>query len=144
MAARTVRWLVVTGAVVLGLGLAACGSGSGSGSSTEGSEAESAESYVVVPDAQVTAGLAELQQMGVGVTAAITAGTDATADVDEMFEKWESIEGTIKQNEVEMYLTFEDSLANIRKAAKEKDAAAAATAVQTFGTTAASYLSKHP
>jgi hypothetical protein len=133
----------VAGVLVLGLGVAACGSDSGS-SGSDDTEAETAETYAIVPDAQVTAGLAELQQMGVGVTAAITAGTDASADVDEMFEKWESIEGTIKQNEVEMYLTFEDSLANIRKANKDKDAAASTQAVQTFDETAAAYLAKHP
>jgi hypothetical protein len=61
-----------------------------------------------------------------------------------MFEKWESIEGTIKQNEVEMYLTFEDSLANIRNAAKDEDAEASTKAVQTFDETASAYLAKHP
>jgi hypothetical protein len=133
----------VAGALVLGLGLTACGSDSGSSGSSEAEE-ETAETYAIVPDAEVTAGLAELQQMGVAVTAAITAGSDASADVDEMFEKWESIEGTIKQNEVEMYLTFEDSLANIRKAAQDKDAAASTEAVQTFDETVAAYLAKHP
>jgi hypothetical protein len=141
--ARNVRRLLAASTLVVAVGLPACGSDSSSGSTTA-EEEETGESYVVVPDSQVTAGLGELSTMGAAVAASITAGNDATSDVDEMFEKWASFEGTIKQNEVEMYLTFEDTLANFRTAAKDKDAAAAAKAVETLDTTSAAYLAKHP
>jgi hypothetical protein len=142
MARLITRRLVIAGALLLTLGVAACGSDAGS-SSDEATEATE-ESHEVVPDSEVTAGLAELGTMGASASAAIAAGSDATSDVDEMFEKWESIEGTIKQNETEMYLDFEDSLANLRNAAKDKDAATAATALKSFTGTTAAYLAKHP
>ena len=82
--------------------------------------------------------------MGAAVVAAATAGTDATHDVDAMFEKWATFEGTIKQNEVELYLTMEDSLANLRSAAEDNDGAAATTAMKALSDAAAAYLAKHP
>ncbi len=54
-----------------------------------------------------------------------------------------SIEGTIRQNEVDMYLDFEDSLASLRGAAEDKDAGAATAATAAFAKTSASYLAKH-
>ena len=80
-----------------------------------------------MPDAEVTAGLAELETMGAAVVAAANAGNASTADVDAMFDKWATFEGTIKQNEVDLYLTMEDSLAGLRAAAEKNDGPGATT-----------------
>jgi hypothetical protein len=157
---RAIRSLALIGALLVPLGLVACGSDDssssdttsaapgGSGAESEASEEEEeeeeGEGHEVVPDAEVTAGLAELQTMGAAVVAAAKAGQADSAAVDAMFEKWASFEGTIKQNEVDMYLTFEDNLANLRKAVEDGDAVAASTAMDTISETASAYLAKHP
>ena len=134
--------------------VAACGSDSKSSSTTEAAasegtassdeDAESEEGHEVVPDAEVTAGLAELETMGAAVVAAANAGNASTADVDAMYDKWATFEGTIKQNEVDLYLTMEDSLAGLRAAAEKNDGPGATTSMKALSDAAAAYLAKHP
>jgi hypothetical protein len=154
---RPSRLLVIAGLLALPIGFVACGSDSGSSSSTEaasasnGTEAESSEAedeegegHEVVPDSEVTTGLAELERMGAAVVAATAAGNASTADVDAMFDTWATFEGTIKQNEPDLYLTMEDNLAALRTAAEKNDGQAATTSMAALSEAAASYLSKHP
>jgi hypothetical protein len=153
---RLARLLLIAGVLVVPVGLVACGSDSKSSSDTErpgtSTGAESSdeegqagtEEYVIVPDSEVTAGLGELQRMGAAVVVAATAGNAKTAEVDSMYEKWGTFEGTIKQNEVELYLTLEDSLAGLRAAADKNDGPAAKTAMASFTEAADAYLAKHP
>jgi hypothetical protein len=148
--------LFLAGALALPVGLVACGSDSKSSSTTEAAasestgarssdeDAESEEGHEVVPDAQVTAGLAELETMGAAVVVAANAGNATTDDVDAMFDKWATFEGTIKQNEVDLYLTMEDSLAGLRAAAEKNDGPAATTSMKALSDAAAAYLAKHP
>jgi hypothetical protein len=134
--------------------VAACGSDSKSSSTTEAAasegaassdeDAESEEGHEVVPDAQVTAGLAELETMGAAVVAAANAGNASTADVDAMYDEWATFEGTIKQNEVDLYLTMEDSLAGLRAAAEKNDGPGATTSMKALSDASAAYLAKHP
>jgi len=121
---------------ILLFGAAACG-----GDDKEETETTE-ETHAVVPDAQVTAGLAATQQL----LADIQAGKqpDKTKAFDDVEAGWASYEGTIKQNEVNMYLDFEDALAAFQKAIKANNTADASTAATKFATTAQSYLSKHP
>jgi hypothetical protein len=151
MPLRIARLLIFTGALALPAGLVACGSDSSSSStpaSTESAESaeenEAEEGHEVVPDSEVTAGLAELEKMGVAVVVATAAGNGSTDDVDAMFEKWATFEGTIKQNEVDLYLTMEDSLSSLRSAADDGDGAAATAAMASLSEASATYLSKHP
>jgi hypothetical protein len=149
-------FVAVAGALALPMGLVACGSDSKSSSTTEASategtgaassdeDGESEEGHEVVPDAEVTAGLGELETMGAAVVAAANGGTASTADVDAMFDKWATFEGTIKQNEVDLYLAMEDSLAGLRSAAEKNDGPAAATSMKALSAAAAAYLAKHP
>jgi len=150
---RIARTLIVAGALTVPLGLASCGSDSSSSEpassdSAESSEpsesSEESEAYEIVPDSEVTAGLAALGEMGAAVAAATAAGKGSTDDVDAMFEKWATFEGTIKQNEVELYLTMEDSLANLRSAAGDNDGAAATAAMAALSEASAAYLALHP
>jgi hypothetical protein len=146
VAPRIARVLIISGALTLPLGVAACGSDSSSSSTVADSteQAESEEGHEIVPDSEVTAGLAELEAMGAEVVGATAAGNASAADVDAMYEKWEQFEGTIKQNEVDLYLTMEDNLANLRSAAEDGDAPAATAAMASLTEAAAAYLAKHP
>jgi hypothetical protein len=143
---RIARLLIFTGALALPAGLVACGSDSSSSSTPASTEtAEEAEGgHEVVPDSEVTAGLAELEKMGAAVVVATAAGNGSTDDVDAMFDKWVTFEGTIKENEVDLYLTMEDSLSSLRSAADDGDGAAATAAMASLSEAAATYLSKHP
>ena len=149
MILRCTHRLLLAGALVAPVALVACGSSS-SGSSgasptatSASSSNETAETYVVVPDAQVTAGLTVIAADGAKAVAAIAAGNDAKETIDAMYAKWASIEGTIRQNEVEMYLDFEDALGSLQNANKDKDKDATAAAVADFGKTSAQYLAEH-
>ena len=64
--------------------------------------------------------------------------------LEQVFEGWGSYEGTIKQNEVSVYLDIEDALAAFQKAIKANNSADAKTASTKFATAAQTYLAKHP
>ncbi len=81
------------------------------------------------------------------VAAIAAAGTDKDkmqAEDAKIEPAWMTIEGTIKANDVDTYLAFEDAFAVIEKAAEEGDAAAAKTGAETVTTTADAYLAKYP
>ena len=108
------------------------------------SGSEEAEEYEIVPDGEVTAGLAELEEMGAAAVAATGAGSGSVDDVDAMYEKWATFEGTIKQNKVDLYLTMEDSMASLRSAVEEGDTALATKAMAALSEASAAYLAEHP
>ena len=120
---------------ILLLGGAACG---------DDKDAEEAEEagHEVVADSVVTKGLAATQQL----LADIESGKEADKNkaLEEVFEGWESYEGTIKQKEVSIYLDIEDALAAFQKAIKANNSADAKTASTKFTTAAQAYLAKHP
>jgi iron uptake system EfeUOB component EfeO/EfeM len=124
--------------VLLLLGVTACGDDKGSDAEAD----ESAETYEIVPDAQVTAGLAASRQLMADIEAGKQA--DTTKALATLFDGWASYEGTVKQNEVNLYLDFEDALAAFQKATKANNATDAKEASTKFDTTAQSYLAKHP
>lgn len=61
---------------------------------------------------------------------------------DELEAIWKRIEGTIKQKDLDSYLTFEEDLATLRDTAK--DATARKAAADSLDRTAAAYLAAHP
>ena len=97
-----------------------------------------------MPDGEVTAGLAELEEMGAAAVTATGAGSGSVDDVDAMYEKWATFEGTIKQNKVDLYLTMEDSMASLRSAVEEGDTAPATEAMAALSEASAAYLAEHP
>ena len=152
MATRLARLLLLCGALTIPAGVAACGSDASSSDASAPAEGagdttlaeEEAGEYEIVPDSEVTAGLAELEEMGAAAVAATGAGSGSVDDVDEMYEKWASFEGTIKQNKVDLYLTMEDSMASLRSAVEEGDTASATEAMAALSEASAAYLEEHP
>jgi len=112
------------------------------GDDKESSEAAEETGHAVVPDAVVTQGLAATQQLLADIESGKITDKDKALDAVEV--SWASYEGTIKQNEVEMYLAFEDALAAMQKAVKAGNKADITTAKTKFATTAQTYLAKHP
>ena len=143
MTPRIARLLIVTGALALPLGLLACGSEESSSSSPGSSEqAEGTtgtnSSEGTSEDAEESEESEEASRGRAGQRGHRRAGRAAedgcgrggghrgparapTDDVDAMFEKWATFEGTVKQNEVDLYLTMEDSLADLRSAVEDGD-----------------------
>ena len=112
------------------------------GDSKEAESTEEEGGHAIVPDAAVTQGLAATQQLLTDIESGKT--SDKTKALDAVEASWASYEGTIKQNEVELYLTFEDALAAMQKAVKAGNSADITTAKTKFATTAQTYLAKHP
>lgn len=108
----------------------------------EGDEGEGEGEYEIVTDEQVAQGLADTTARMTTLAAAPETATDEA--VVELYELWESYEGTIKQDEPDMYLSFEDALGVFKKGAESGDAVGMQSAITDFGNTAAQYLAAHP
>ena len=127
--------------------VSACGDDSDSGSSATtaaGSDETGSPEDVIVPDAEVTAGLNQSITDMHALTDGVADGTATDAQFEEIHEGWESYEGTVKENNPEAYLGLEDALAAMQKAVSEKDAAAATQAASDFEADATAYLAEHP
>ena len=117
-------------------GGAACG-----GDDKDADETETT-GHEIVPDSQVTQGLAATQQLLADIESGKVA--DKTRALDAIEAGWASYEGTIKKNEVDLYLDFEDALAAFQKAVKAGNSADTTTAKTRFAAAAQTYLAKHP
>jgi len=139
--------LAVLAVVPLACGDDSADTASPTSSSSEADQKKSessgeSESYQLVSDAQVAAGLASTQaQLGTMVADPDTA-TDAT--LSKLFEGWEGYEGTIKKQRADTYLALEDALASFKKAAQNSDVEAMTTAAAEFSTETISYLVGFP
>jgi hypothetical protein len=97
-------------------------------------------------DADVAAGLHTITALGTDIAAAVTAGDKAKASdlVEKIEPAWEDIEGTIKANDEEVYLSFEDAFAAIGLAVKDGDGDKATAVAGDITTAADAYLEAHP
>jgi hypothetical protein len=139
---RTLRALLGAGVGVVTLAVvgAACGDDSG-GSATTTAVAAPEEHRAT--DADVTAGLKALPALEDAAIAAIGSG-GADAMYEAVFEQWEAVEGTVKANDADLYLSFEDELSNLKSAIADQDAAKAQAARTELATLTSQYLSAHP
>lgn len=135
--------------VVLAIGglVAACGDDDdgtvgGGGSTTTTTAPEDARAS----DADVADGLTTIDGLGKDIAAAVQSGDIAGADDlhSQIEPVWQRIEGTIKANDEDTYLTFEDTFAAVGLAIEGKDAAKAADASSAISAAVAAYLQAHP
>jgi hypothetical protein len=132
---RTV--LALLGAVAL---LGACGN-----DKPDGSPSSAAPENLRAPAAEVATGLETIRQLAADIAAA--AGTDkakAATLLEQIEPAWKKIEGTIKANDQDAYLTFEDAFAALGKAAEEGDSAKASKASNDVSTASSAYLARYP
>ena len=137
---RSLIALVATGTAVVGLG--ACG---GSKATDSSKTTAAASSYTVVPDAEVTAGLAKVS----GIMATLEARriadeADARAGLEEMYNTWFEFEGTVRQKEKEAYLQMEDGLVSAKIGVQENRIPKIVSGIVDFEAARALYLAKHP
>ena len=139
---QTLRALVGAGVGVVTFAMvgAACGDDAG-GSATTTAVASPEEHRAT--DAEVTAGLKALSPLEDAAIAAIgSAGADAKYEA--VFEQWEAVEGTVKANDADLYLSFEDELSNLKSAIAGQDSAKAQAAKTELAALTSQYLSAHP
>jgi iron uptake system EfeUOB component EfeO/EfeM len=118
----------------------------GACSSGESSSKAKTPEEVRAPASEVTAGLKKIQGIVEQVTAATVSGEQARAeDLDAQIEPtWQKIEGTVKANDQDAYVTFEDSFALIKGAVKSKDGAQASKGAADVDATVKRYLATYP
>ena len=123
--------------------LGAC-SGSNSGGTSETTTA-SGSTYNVVSDAAVTAGLAKVSAIMATLEARRVADeADARAGLEEMYNAWFEIEGTVRKNEKDMYLQMEDGLVSAKIGVQENRLPKIKSGITDFDAARTLYLAKHP
>ena len=93
----------------------------------------------------VATGLGQLEALTNQVALAVSADAKAAKQQAEGIEKiWQPIEGTIRANDKDSYIRFEDNFAALEKAAAAADSAKAQTAATDISAAVKAYLAKYP
>ena len=141
---RTSMWR----AVALGLALAltgACGGGGGGDSKSNGEASKSAPEDQRASAAQVTVGLGKIGGIVGQVGLAASADAKSAKQLNEGIEpEWEKIEGTVRANDKDLYLRFEDDFAALGKAAAAGDGPKAVQPAADVAEAIKAYLAKYP
>lgn len=133
---------VVAVALAVSLGVAGCSDDADDATVT--TDAAAAPEDVRAPAAEVTTGLRQIETIASAVAAA-GADTDAAkAQVEEIEPVWARIEGTVKANDEDAYVSFEDSFALLEKAAEEGDAARSQQGSADVAKAVSAYLAEYP
>ncbi len=133
----------IAAAAVITLSLAACSS-----DDTPSSDAPTATApeQARTDAASVAAGLHTIDTTAAAIAAAVKIGdtAGATTAADAIEPAWQPIEGTVKANDPDAYVTFEDSFSVLENAAKDGDATKAASGAADVKAAVAAYLAKYP
>jgi hypothetical protein len=110
-----------------------------------GSSDTSSPEEVIVSDAEVTAGIAKVDdQIALALATLPTDQAKAKAVVDQVYDTWYGIEGTIKQNSSDLYLDMEDGLGAVKNGVDQSDAEKAQKGSTDFSAAASKYLQQWP
>ncbi|HZQ28181.1 MAG TPA: hypothetical protein VFA94_10830 [Acidimicrobiales bacterium] len=95
--------------------------------------------------AAVATGLKKIEATATDIAKSITTdkarAKKLTGDIEPV---WEGIEGTVKANDQDSYITFEDNFAVLEKAAEDGDATKAQQGADAVSKAVSSYLAKYP
>lgn len=122
----------------------ACGGDDGSAGAT--TTTTTAPEEARASDAEVAAGLATIKKLATDISEAVKAKDDAKVSelVAQIEPAWAKVEGTIRANDEDTYLAFEDAFAAIGRAVKASDAAKMAETASAITTAADNYLKAYP
>ncbi|MEN3272019.1 MAG: hypothetical protein V7636_780, partial [Actinomycetota bacterium] len=128
--------------VLLSLTFVGAACGGDDDDSASGATTTTAPEEARASDADVAAGLTTITGLGNDIAAAVTAGDKdkATELVEKIEPSWAKIEGTIKANDEETYLAFEDAFAAIGLAARDGDGPKATSVAGDIKAAADAYL----
>jgi hypothetical protein len=134
---RPVAVAVVAGA--LSLAGAACGSGGDS------KKAEADPHELRAPASEVGAGLGRIDALAGQIGLAVSADTNAAKTQAGGIEAlWSPIEGTIRDNDQDTYIRFEDDFAALENATETGDVAKTQSTAADVSAAVKSYLAKFP
>jgi hypothetical protein len=138
-------------AAFLLLGVAACGDDDSSSDTSDTTASASASASGTSPedlrttDEAVATGLGELTAVVGEIAGAVGTDDDHAEElVPQIEEIWQPIEGTIRENDQDAYLAFEDNFAVMENAVEESDADLAAQAETAINEAADAYLAEFP
>jgi hypothetical protein len=147
---KAVRLLGVAG-LTTGLFLAGAGCGADTPTAATPSTAAPGPGGTVdydklVPDSEVTKGLAAVRLHAARVQAVLPAeGVDAAKKAAaEMQDAWYEFEATVRRNEKTLYLQMEDALADVNGGARDNRPERVARGLQQYDEASQAYLEKHP
>jgi hypothetical protein len=133
-------WRVV--AVVL-LALTVGGAACGGDKEKKATESDRYELRASAKD--VATGLGQIEALTSQVALAVSADAKAAKTQAEGIEKlWQPVEGTIRANDKDSYIRFEDSFAALEKAADGADSTKAQAAAKDVSDAVKAYLAKYP
>jgi hypothetical protein len=138
---RTPVWRAVAVLLALTTAGVACSSGGG------GKDKESAPAPEDhrAPAAEVTAGLRQIDGLGAQISLAASADAKSAKALNAGIEPaWQAIEGTIRANDKDLYIRFEDDFAALEKAADTGDGPKAQEAAADISEAVKAYLAKFP
>jgi len=146
------RWVRVAGPVLAitlagSAVLTACGGDDDDDASSSGSETSTtvAPEDLRASDADVAAGLAEIKATSAQIATTVEADAEQAGKLNDTIEPaWQPIEGTIKANDPDTYITFEDNFAALGDAIDSGDATQAQQAADAIATAADAYLEQYP
>jgi hypothetical protein len=128
--------------LALTLGGVACSSG---GSKTKDTASTTAPEDHRASAAEVTAGLGNIGGIVAQVSLAAGADSKAAKELDNGVEPaWQAIEGTVRANDKDLYIRFEDDFAALSKAAAAGDGPKAEQASADIADAVKAYLAKFP
>ncbi|HEV7862008.1 MAG TPA: hypothetical protein VGR20_04880, partial [Acidimicrobiia bacterium] len=97
------------------------------------------------PAAEVTAGLGKIDALVAQIGLAASADSKAAKDLTDGIEPtWQAIEGTIRANDKDLYIRFEDDFAALKKAAEAGDGTKAQQTAADISDAAKAYLARFP
>ncbi len=135
---RRSMWRTVAVLLAMAVGGVAGGGGGEEKASTDPHELRASA-------ADVASGLGKLDalvnQIGMAASADAKGAKDRVKEIEEL---WEPIEGTIRQNDKDAYIRFEDDFAAIEKAIDDGDAAKAQASTADVSEAVKAYLAKFP
>jgi len=131
--------------VAVGLALATAGAcGSGGSKSSDKQSAEAPESRRA-PAAEVTVGLGKINSIAAQVGLAASADAKSAKELNAGIEPaWQAIEGTVRANDKDLYIRFEDDFAALGKAAAAGDGTKAQQSAAEIADAVKTYLAKFP
>jgi len=139
-AMRAVATAAAISALVLG-----CGHGTDSGTPAAGSSTSApAPEDITTTPAAVAAGLRQIATIAGQIAAAGADKAKATGLAGQIEPAWKTIEGTVKANDKNAYLAFEDSFALLETGAEAGDTAKLQQGLAGVGKATADYLAKYP
>jgi hypothetical protein len=142
---RAVRVVAAVAATAVSALVMGCGHGTDAGTpAAASSTTAAAPEDITTSPAAVAAGLRQIATIAAQTAAAGTDAAKATGLAGQIEPAWKPIEGTVKANDKNAYLAFEDSFALLETGAEAGDTAKLRQGLAGVSKATADYLARYP